>query len=173
MKETIEWEGRSIDLEWKEGGNIDNYPAWSQAYGFCFTEEGKLLIVKDKYWILPGGAREEGEIPEETLRREVMEEANVILDTCAFIGVQKVNDPNNPQPRQYETTPHFQIRYAAIIKEILPQQVDPASGNMYERMFIDPKAFSNYISWGKKGEMMCMAAQQWFNQYKNSAKRHQ
>ena len=44
------------------------------AYGIAFTE-GRLLVVEFEHRLhLPGGALKEGEVPEQTLRREVLEE---------------------------------------------------------------------------------------------------
>ena len=52
---------------------------WSGANGFCFDENGKVAIVWEDekgYWCLPGGGKENNEIPAETFLREVKEEVS-------------------------------------------------------------------------------------------------
>ena len=163
----VVWGGRKILFTWRPSGNEDDYHPWSQAYGFCFTKEGKLLLVKGKHWMLTGGGREGEETPEETLRREVREEASVTISRIGFLGAMEVHDPDNQTPRNKEESGHhFQLRYAAIIDEIFPMEIDPASGELFERRFIEPHEFPNYIDWGAHGPMMIKAAIVWFEKNK-------
>lgn len=54
--------------------------------------EGRILLARRAYepdaglWDLPGGFLEEGEHPLEGLRRELLEEAGVEIDTGEFLG---------------------------------------------------------------------------------------
>jgi len=55
--------------------------------------EGKFLLARRKpgshlegYWEFPGGKVEDGEVPEETLVRELAEELSIRTETGPFVG---------------------------------------------------------------------------------------
>lgn len=57
------------------------------------NEAGKILVAKRKqgkklggFWEFPGGKIEEGETPQDSLKRELQEEMNVEIEVGAFIG---------------------------------------------------------------------------------------
>jgi 8-oxo-dGTP diphosphatase len=63
------------------------------AYGVCI-ERGRVLLVRASSaltvagrWFLPGGGVEHGEDPVAALRREVVEETGLVVDTQALRGV--------------------------------------------------------------------------------------
>lgn len=55
------------------------------------NEKGEILLQERKYpkgyWGIPGGLMELGESTEETAKREVFEETNLIIDQLKFINV--------------------------------------------------------------------------------------
>ncbi len=60
-----------------------------------FNKDGEVLLIRDRngYWVFPKGHVEEGELPEDTARREVAEEAGVAARVVAKIGETRyVND---------------------------------------------------------------------------------
>ena len=146
-----------VHYKWISSKGYRKFKPVTQVYGVCFTEDGKILIIKDEdEWNLPGGKPEKEENPEETLKREVFEEATVILDKLSMIGACEVIFRDNPNKNQGE---HFyQLRYFAIIKEIKEHTKDPFSGKKFERKLIKPSEFTKYIKWGKIGEEMLSAA---------------
>ncbi len=94
---------------------------------------------------MPGGTPEGKETPEETLIREVDEEADLELQDLQPLGYQKIENLDNGQI-------FYQLRYFAKIKKIKPQTIDPANGKINERKFIAPEYFSKYCPWGNVGE---------------------
>ena len=57
----------------------------------CLIEhDGRFLLVQLSYahrsWTIPGGGVKRRETPEEGVRREVLEEVNIVLDDVVFIG---------------------------------------------------------------------------------------
>jgi 8-oxo-dGTP pyrophosphatase MutT (NUDIX family) len=66
--------------------------------------EGKVLIVLDRKWELPGGRMNVGEQPEETLHREVREELNVGI---RILGLQDAFTFASDRTGQ----PHFIVVY--------------------------------------------------------------
>lgn len=68
----------------------DTVPDGTQhgANGICLTHEGRLVLISDdgKRWGLPGGRPEEGESWEETLRREMFEEACATVLDAQLLG---------------------------------------------------------------------------------------
>ncbi len=56
--------------------------------GLCVVPDGRLIVVSEdgKHWDLPGGRPEVGESTEETLRREVREEACATVTSARLLG---------------------------------------------------------------------------------------
>jgi 8-oxo-dGTP pyrophosphatase MutT (NUDIX family) len=141
-KETLTFDGREIFLEWVESGFIPNGVMISQVTGYCIDDAGRILIVKNKRgWGFPGGHPETGEKPEETLHREVAEEANVKLKKPKLIGYVKVNDPQNGS---VEGKHYIQLRYLAKIKTVGNFKKEFETS---ERDFVGIEFLSQYISW--------------------------
>lgn len=107
------FDGRTINLTWIASETYPQDIPISQVSGFCTDDAGRVLLVKNKRgWAFPGGHPEAGESPEETLVREVKEEANVSLDSHRLIGYMDVSDPDN---ESIEGKHYIQLRYLARI----------------------------------------------------------
>jgi len=151
-KEILIFDGREIFLEWVEADSIPDGITVSQVTGCCIDPAGRILVVKNKRgWGFPGGHPEPGEKPEEALRREVAEEANVKLKDPKLIGYMKVRDPQN---RSVEGTHYIQLKYLAEIEEVGDFKKE---FEVLERDFVDMESLSQYISWASsptgKGQM--------------------
>ena len=100
-----------------------------QVYGIVFSDDYKVLLrIEDNRYKLTGGKPEENESYEETLKREYIEELNVELDECYYLGYLLVEDNNEK---------YAQVRMIAKIKSINENHVDLATGEMYGRELVD------------------------------------
>ena len=70
---------------------MDNY---CLAVGCVVLKQDKVLLVRHTYGsakgklLIPGGYCNEGELPEDTAKREVMEETKVVANANAILGIR-------------------------------------------------------------------------------------
>jgi len=152
IKEIFKYEGRNVEIEWIECTNFSKLKNVTQAYGVLFNEVGEILIVSSsngKKWGIPGGTPESKDKSfEETLIREVDEEADVEINEITPIGYQ-----NSVFIGKLKSS-HQQLRYTAKITKIKKQTKDPALNLIFLRKFIKPEEFLDYCPWGKTGKAM-------------------
>ena len=99
-----------------------------QIYGIVFSDDYRILLrIEDDKYKLTGGKPEENESYEETLKREYIEELNVELDDCHYLGYLLVEDNGEK---------YAQVRMIARIKNINKNHIDPATGKMYGRKLV-------------------------------------
>ena len=123
---------------YKRGKKMANY-AWynssvpediavRQVYGIVFSHDFEILLrIEDNKYKLTGGKPEKNESYEETLKREYIEELNVELDDCHYLGYLLVEDNNEK---------YAQVRMIARIKNINENPVDPDTDKMYGRELV-------------------------------------
>jgi 8-oxo-dGTP pyrophosphatase MutT (NUDIX family) len=85
----------------------------TQAYGFCFTADGLVVLVElDGFgWTQPGGGLEPGESARAALVREVAEEACARVTDAVYLGCQHVWDSDAPTA----PTSYYQTRWWARV----------------------------------------------------------
>ena len=137
---------------------MDQYQPCTQVYGICFDNHGGILVIDEKgtgAWKIAGGTPEEGETPEQTLIRELLEEADVELAELLPVGVQKVEElfPDKDHPKVY-----YQWRFAGKIAKLHPQTPDPDTGRIYQRKFVSTTEINKMVKWGEIGRAMFVAA---------------
>jgi len=127
-----------------------------QSYAVCFCDD-KIVIVhnsKKDQWELIGGTVDPGEHPDETLCREIVEEANMKVLEHRLLGVQKVTDTRDGS--------HFyQLRYVCKAEPIGVFESDP-DGTVDKIALIDPKDYKEYFYWGKIGEAIIDSAVEFY-----------
>lgn len=124
-----------------------------QVYGIIFTNDGYMLLFKDgDGYSLPGGTPELQDCNiEETLRREVIEEVNVIIKTPHIVGYRLIDEENG-------TELYTQVRMVALISEIKPAQPDPATGRIYDRYLVSPSKAVELLNWQDDGAKQIYSA---------------
>ena len=118
-----------------------------QVYGIVFSHDFKILLrIEDNKYQLTGGKPEKNENFEQTLKREYIEELNVELEECYYLGYLLVEENNEK---------YAQVRMIAKIKSIYENHIDIATGKMYGREFVDAYKEKEYLNYeGKAGNSM-------------------
>ncbi len=130
ISEASTWAGRNLQVTWRPSAVMPPRYLIRQASGLCFTEYNQIVLVAgaDDQWHLPGGKPEGDETIEQTLVREVREEACAVVLQTAYLGAQQVDDPHSPAGlhRYYQTRfwarvqldpfiPHFETTRRLLI----------------------------------------------------------
>lgn len=158
--------GEMLRFTFIDSDSHENFHPVKQCYGLCFNEKGEIAIGRNSRafqgnWILPGGRTENGETPEQTLERELLEELDIIPGKHKFLGAQKVEFLDEPSK-----SPIYQLRYAIIIKEIRPLTPDPDNGAIWERKFVKPSEVDRYLKWGAILQHLVKKAEEWYEKEK-------
>lgn len=146
-----------LTLTWFEG-EVPKGMQVRQVYGVVFTQDGRTLLKIDehkgkKYYSLVGGTPEVFDDGHEaTLRREMLEEANVTLkDKLCLLGYQQVEgDQGRPA--------YAQMRMVGLIENIGKKKPDPDNGRTYERLLTTPEKAIKLLGWGDIGEKIIRKA---------------
>ena len=110
-----------------------------QVYGIVFSNDFKVLLrIEDNEYKLTGGKPENNESYEETLKREYIEELNVELDECYYLGYLLVEENNEK---------YAQVRMIAKIKNINENHIDIATGKMYGRELVEISKLKEYLNY--------------------------
>lgn len=147
----LTYDNKKYFITWIRDDDISKYKPVGQVYGIVFNEKGEILIArlgsKDS-WVIPGGTPEKGETIEQTLQRELLEEADVKVKNILPLGTQKVEAE--------DASITHQIRCIALIDKLLPQTIDPdpTKNIVWERRFVPAKDITQYIKWGEVGKAM-------------------
>lgn len=146
----------TITITWTKTSEITLYSPIMHVVGLCFDKNGNLLVIDEFGKIkIPGGGPEKNESPEQTLIRELEEEANVTVKNIKPLGVQKVEYPNNPNKKEGDL--FYQCRYVCLVDELLARSPDPESADgktVYPRFFLTKEEVLKQFQWGNAGISM-------------------
>src|SRR6266542_5529635 len=116
VQETVVADGARYRVGWFDPPFLPPPAETTQALGICFTPESQIVLVtwNATDWTLPGGTTESGETLEQTLTREVWEEACARVRACAYIGCQRVEHLDDDRPAYYPDPVLGQGRAGAV-----------------------------------------------------------
>ena len=135
-----------VNYTW-DNGIVPNNIKVRQVYGIVFSDDGRILLrIEDNKYKLTGEKQENNETFEETLKREYIEELNVELDECYYLGYLLVEDDNEK---------YAQVRMIAKIKSFNEKHIDPATGKMYGRELVSIDKVKELLNYqDKAGNLM-------------------
>ncbi|HSX30516.1 MAG TPA: NUDIX domain-containing protein [Candidatus Saccharimonadales bacterium] len=119
-----------------------------------FTAEGEIVAVRLSHRgvDLPGGHVEPGETtPEQTLKREVMEEASMTVQAPVLVEVIESD---------YFDRPSFMLLYAAYVDQLF-KFVPPPDEPSEERVVLSPTEFIAQYEAGNKALMAAAIESAW------------
>lgn len=127
--------------------NVPNNLTVKQVYGIVFSNDGRILLrIEDNKYKLTGGKPENNETFEETLIREYIEELNVELEQCYYLGYLLVEENDEK---------YVQVRMIAKIKNINKKRPDLDIGKIYDRKLVNVSNVKNYLKYNDEaGNMM-------------------
>jgi ADP-ribose pyrophosphatase YjhB (NUDIX family) len=162
-------DGRPVKISWfscQDREMMDKYQPVTQVYGVCFDRKGDILVINEgNNWKIPGGTIETGETLEQTLERELTEEADITIENAIPVGIQLIEDPENSRPDRRR---HYQARFACKIKSVQEQTIDPATGAIPIRKFVKKSNIFKTVLWGDTGNALFKEAIALWNLRKNS-----
>jgi 8-oxo-dGTP pyrophosphatase MutT (NUDIX family) len=107
-------------------------------------EELVLTHLKNRGWDIPGGHPEQGESPDEAMRRELYEETGAIIGHYGILGYEKIR-LLGPRPENYKYP--YPDSYMAFYWAAVSRLDDiPSSEETYGRGVFNPEEASK-ISW--------------------------
>ena len=123
------------------------------AYGVIIKDNKIILVKKARGGYkgkldLPGGGIEHTELPEEALKREIMEEAGINITNCKLLDVVATNIKWEMEPNLWEDLHHIGILYTVDTNELFLKNeadgLDSNGANWYNITELNKKELSPF-----------------------------
>lgn len=157
------WNERRSIVTWHDASFLPPRALITQVSGICFTDDGLVVLVSvnGEDWSLPGGRTEEGETVQETLIREVREEACASVVSLAYLGAQEVRDLGDSEG----SMTYYQTRFWARVRlnEFKPEY------EIKERKLVPPSEINLSLRWHPSGILEAMMETALANEKRHAA----
>jgi len=163
ISEKSSFAGRDLTMTWQATSVLPADVKISQVSAFCLDDNNQVLIIKNEHgWGLPGGHPEDGETIDETLAREIQEEAGATIKSSKLIGYVEVDDPKN---EGREGKKYLQLRFFCRLDKIYDFTAEFETS---ERNFIKPEELPQFISWMSTSSVGQAQLQSFLEEFKNN-----
>ncbi len=161
FREKGKWKGGDYEMELHTLDDHCNLSSIQQVQAVCFLNSKEIVLYENiEGWFgNPGGTLESGELVEETLKRELIEEAQLKLIDWKTIGVEQIFHPNKLEPRKESCF----LRVVAQV-ELINKPVKDPDGKAIGRVVVNIDEAVNKLNWGEKGEQLIKLALEKYNQ---------
>jgi ADP-ribose pyrophosphatase YjhB (NUDIX family) len=132
---TVNWSGCLYKLRWVQPDDLPNNPLITTSHGYCFKDETIVVVENHRGCELPGGHIEEGESFVKAFKREVREEACVLIDSIKCLGFIEAVPLDSTAPSKYSN-----LSYMAFCSAIITAEMDFTSDfECLSRQYIEPE----------------------------------
>ena len=164
FSEKGDWGGNDYELELHLLHDHCNLSSIQQVQAVCFLNEKEIVFYENiEGWFgNPGGTVEKNELVEETLKRELIEVAQVKLVDWKTIGVEKIFHPNKLASKKESCF----LRVVAKV-ELIDKPVKDPDGKAVGRIIVNVDDAIERLGWGEKGKQLIELALDKYNELEN------
>jgi len=151
FREKGKWKDSDYELELHPLNDHCDLSQVDQIQAVCFLDSNRIVFYKniEGYLGNPGGTVEKGESIEETIIRELIEEAQLKLIDWKTIGFEEVFYPNKLESEKKSCF----LRIVAKV-ELIDKPINDPDGKAIDRVVVKVDQAAKKLNWGEKGEKL-------------------
>ncbi len=157
FSEKGKWKNNDYELELHPLNNHCDLSKVDQVQAVCFLDKDNIVFYKniEGYLGNPGGTIEKGESIETTIKRELIEEAQLKLIDWKTIGFEQIYYPNKKESKKQNCF----LRIVAKV-ELIDKPIKDPDKKAIGRVIIKTDQAAEKLNWGKKGEELIKLAKE-------------